>query len=115
MMHHCDSENCQCEAVEELEERLSYCHDRFVAISTTSGDIKFGWVNEVRRGILKLRYVLVFGPACPCAPLFADEAMVPVYQITDVLEDPEMCNKPYREGFQHIDGLRMKDEGPGTP
>jgi len=114
MVHHCDSKNCQCEAVEELEARLSCWHHRFVAISTTSGDLKFGWVNEVCHGILKLRYVLVFGRACPCAPLFADEALVPVYQITDVLENPNMCDKPYREGFQRIDGLRIKDEGPGT-
>lgn len=114
-MNHCDPDNCQCDAVEELEERLSRGHHRFVGISTTSGDLKFGWVHEVCHGILKLRYVLFFGRACPCAPLFAYEALVPVYQITDVLENPDMRDKPYREGFSHIDGLRLKEEGPITP
>jgi len=54
----------------------------FVAVSTSGGDVKFGWIDSVDDGLLQLQFVAFFSPACPCEPVFALEALVPIYQIT---------------------------------
>jgi hypothetical protein len=107
---HDKDQDCVCEAVEELECLLTRKHHEFVAIATTSGDVKFGWVHKVHNEVLLLKFVLFYSPACPCAPLFAYKAFIPLYQITDVLDAPDMGEKPYRDAFQRIDAWRKQEE-----
>ena len=102
-------DDCQCKAVQELECRLDHECGEFVVVATTGGDVKFGWVDGVNDGLLQLRYVAFYSPACPCEPLFASQATVPVYQITDVLKDP-CVDDPKRQAA--VDRLtRMRDAG----
>ncbi len=81
-------DDCQCKAIQELECRLGRECGEFVAVSTSGGDVKFGWIDSVDDGLLQLQFVAFFSPACPCEPVFALEALVPIYQITGVLKDP---------------------------
>ncbi len=102
-------DDCQCKAVRELECRLSHECGEFVAVATTGGDVKFGWVDGVDDGLLQLVYVAFYSPACQCEPIFAFQATVPVYQITDVLKDP-CVDDPKRQAA--VDRLtRMRDAG----
>jgi hypothetical protein len=99
-------DDCQCKAVKELECRLEHKRGEFVAVATTGGDVKFGWVDDVDDGILELRYVCFFSPACPCEPVFAFKALVPVYQITDVLKDPHVDDDKRQAALDRLNRMR---------
>lgn len=99
-------EDCLCQAVHELEGRLGRKCGEFVAVATTGGDVKFGWVDRVEDGLLKLQCVAFYSPACPCEPVFAFKAFVPVYQITDVLKDPLVDDPKRQEAVDRLNRMR---------
>lgn len=103
------SEDCLCETVEELVCLLKRKHKNLVGVATVGGDVKFGWVHEVRDEILILKYVAFFSPACPCVPVFSYKTIVPIYQITDILEGLDL-GAQYQDALQHIESLRSQEQ-----
>lgn len=106
-------EDCVCDAVEEIACLLSRKRHDPVVVATTGGDVKFGWVEKVDDEVLILKFVAFYSPACPCAPLYAYRAFVPLYQITDVLDAPKMADTPYEDAFRRIESWRQ-NEGSAT-
>jgi hypothetical protein len=109
------TQDCVCEAVDELEWLLRRKRDEFVVVATAGGDVKFGWVHKVCDDVLVLKFVAFYSPACSCAPLFAYKAIIPLYQITDVLEGLEMSDERYRDAFQHIESRRQQEQNVTNP
>ncbi len=105
-MSHQHEASCVCDAIHRLE-CLFRCGD-FVAIATTGGDIKFGWVEKVDDGLLGLKFVAVFSPACPCEPILAPRVVIPLSQVTDVLVDPDV-DGAWQGGIQQIQAWRQRE------
>lgn len=65
--------------------------------------------------VLILKFVAFYSPACSCAPLFAYKAIIPLYQITDVLEGLDMSDERYRDAFQRIESRRQLEQTVTNP
>ena len=106
----CRTHDCVCEAVDRLGWLLRKKHGEFVVVATAGDDVKFGWVHKVCDDVLILKFVAFYSPACPCAPLFAYKAVIPLYQITDILEGLDLSDERYQDAFQHIESQRQQEQ-----
>ncbi|KAA9030684.1 hypothetical protein [Niallia endozanthoxylica] len=76
------------ESAEELQDKLDNLKGDFVALQTEGGQIWYGYVGDVEDGLVKLKYVEAYTPACPCETIWwFDRAWVVINQITGILYD----------------------------
>lgn len=70
-----------------FQEKLEKLIGESVVVNTVGGQAWFGYVDKVKDGLLKLKYVETYSPACPCDPTPSIRASIPIKKITGVLFD----------------------------